>query len=294
MPSGFGLGEAFALGSAMAWAIGVILYRRLGDYLPPLPLNFIKNLLVLGMLALALPLVHGLQLPQISATELGLAIASGLIGLAIADTLYLKALNQLGAGRMGIIGNLYSPFVIALSFVFLGERLGPLQVAGFVLVAAGVLLVSAGRAQDATPRARASAVLLGVFAILLMAVAIVMIKRVLEAQPLVWISLIRMASALLGLLAIAALRGELAKLNPLKMKVDWRLLLIAAFIGQFLSTLFWLGGYKYTSAMVAAILNESASIFIVLLAWLWLKEPMDRRRAGGVGLALAGVGLMVV
>lgn len=294
MPSGFGLGEAFALGSAMAWAIGVILYRRLGDYLPPLPLNFIKNLLVLGMLALALPLVHGLQLPRISATELGLAIASGLIGLAIADTLYLKALNQLGAGRMGIIGNLYSPFVIALSFVFLGERLGPLQVAGFVLVAAGVLLVSAGRAQDATPRARASAVLLGVFAILLMAVAIVMIKRVLEAQPLVWISLIRMASALLGLLAIAALRGELAKLNPLKMKVDWRLLLIAAFIGQFLSTLFWLGGYKYTSAMVAAILNESASIFIVLLAWLWLKEPMDRRRAGGVGLALAGVGLMVV
>lgn len=294
MPSGFGLGEAFALGSAMAWAIGVILYRRLGDYLPPLPLNFIKNLLVLGMLALALPLVHGLQLPQISATELGLAIASGLIGLAIADTLYLKALNQLGAGRMGIIGNLYSPFVIALSFVFLGERLGPLQVAGFVLVAAGVLLVSAGRAQDASPKARASAVLLGVFAILLMAVAIVMIKRVLEAQPLVWISLIRMASALLGLLAIAALRGELAKLNPLEMKVDWRLLLIAAFIGQFLSTLFWLGGYKYTSAMVAAILNESASIFIVLLAWLWLKEPMDRRRAGGVGLALAGVGLMVV
>ena len=294
MPSGFGLGEAFALGSALAWAVGVILYRRLGDYLPPLPLNFIKNLLVLAMLALALPLVHGLQLPQISARELGLAVASGLIGLALADTLYLKALNQLGAGRMGIIGNLYSPFVIALSFVFLGERLGPLQVLGFVLVAAGVLLVSAGRAQDATPKARVSAVLLGVLAILLMAVAIVMIKRVLEAQPLVWISLIRMASALLGLLAIAALRGELAKLNPLRMKVDWRLLLIAAFIGQFLSTLFWLGGYKYTSAMVAAILNESASIFIVLLAWLWLKEPMDRRRAGGVGLALAGVGLMVV
>ncbi|MCG6118482.1 MAG: DMT family transporter [Aquimonas sp.] len=294
MPSGFGLGEAFALGSAMAWAIGVILYRRLGDYLPPLPLNFIKNLLVLGMLAVALPLVHGLALPQISATELGLAIASGLIGLALADTLYLKALNQLGAGRMGIIGNLYSPFVIALSFVFLGERLGPLQVVGFVLVAAGVLLVSVRRASETTPAARASAVLLGVFAILLMAIAIIMIKRVLEAQPLVWISLIRMASALLGLLAIAALRGELSTLNPLKMRVDWRLLLVAAFIGQFLSTLFWLGGYKYTSAMVAAILNESASIFIVLLAWLWLKEPMDGRRAGGVGLALAGVGLMVV
>jgi drug/metabolite transporter (DMT)-like permease len=294
MSTSFGLGEAFALLSALAWAIGVILYRKLGAYLPPLQLNFIKNVLVLLMLAATLPLVHGLALPDISGAEIAIAIASGVLGLAIADTLYLKALNQLGAGRMGIIGNLYSPFVIALSFVFLGERLGPLQIVGFVLVSSGVLLVSGKRERETGGASVLSGVLLGVLAILLMAIAIVMVKRVLEAQPLVWVSLIRMAGALVGIVLIAGVRGELGRLDPRRMRVHWPTLLLAAFVGQFLSTLFWLGGYKYTDAMIAAIINESSSAFIVLLAWLWLREPMDRRRAGGIALAMAGVACMIL
>jgi drug/metabolite transporter (DMT)-like permease len=294
MSTSFGLGEAFALLSALAWAIGVILYRKLGAYLPPLQLNFIKNALVLLMLAAALPLVHGLAIPDISAVEIAIAVASGVIGLALADTLYLKALNQLGAGRMGIIGNLYSPFVIALSFVFLGERLGPVQIVGFVLVSSGVLLVSGKREGDGGGASVLSGVLLGVLAILLMAIAIVMVKRVLEAQPLVWVSLIRMGGALVGILLIAGVRGELGTLHPRRMRVHWPTLLLAAFVGQFLSTLFWLGGYKYTDAMIAAIINESSSAFIVLLAWLWLREPMDRRRAGGIALAMAGVACMIL
>ena len=294
MSASFGLGELFALLSALAWAIGVVLYRRLGAYLPPLQLNFIKNALVLLMLGAALPLVHGLGLPDISPREIVIAVASGLIGLALADTLYLKALNQLGAGRMGIIGNLYSPFVIALSFVFLGERLGPLQVLGFVLVSSGVLLVSGKREHEATPGAVLRGVLLGVLAILLMAVAIVMVKRVLEAQPLLWVSLIRMLGAVIGIVLVVTARGELRKLDPRRMRVSWPLLLSAAFIGQFLSTIFWLGGYKYTDASIAAILNESSSVFIVLLAWLVLGEPMDRRRIAGIVLAAAGVGCMLL
>jgi drug/metabolite transporter (DMT)-like permease len=294
MSASFGLGELFALLSALAWAIGVVLYRRLGAYLPPLQLNFIKNALVLLMLCAALPLVHGFGLPDISIREIAIAVASGLIGLALADTLYLKALNQLGAGRMGIIGNLYSPFVIALSFVFLGERLGPLQVLGFVLVSSGVLLVSGKREHEASPGAVLRGVLFGVLAILLMAVAIVMVKRVLEAQPLLWVSLIRMLGALVGIVLVVAARGELRKLDPRQMRVSWPLLLSAAFIGQFLSTIFWLGGYKYTDASIAAILNESSSVFIVLLAWLVLGEPMDRRRVAGIALAAAGVGCMLL
>ena len=55
----------------------------------------------------------------------------------------------------------------------------------------------------------------------------------------------------------------------------------------------WLGGYKYAPASVAAVLNETASIFIVLLAWLWLREPLGRRGAIGVTLTLGGVVLML-
>ena len=130
----FGLGEACSILSALAWAIGIMLYRQLGASLSPLRLNFLKNLLVLAMMLPAIALVHGLAVPDFTSFQLFAAVASGVLGIGIADTLYFRALNELGAGRMGIIGNSYSPMVIVLSYAFLGERLNSLQLAGFALV----------------------------------------------------------------------------------------------------------------------------------------------------------------
>jgi drug/metabolite transporter (DMT)-like permease len=307
------MGELFSILSALAWACGVILYRRLGESLPPLTLNFLKNVLVLGMLLPLVPLLHGFAWPAMGAGEVAIALGSGFIGIALADTLYFRALNELGASRMGIIGNLYSPFVIVLSFLFLGERLGLLQLAGFVLVSAGVLLIARPAAREPAPAGmplpapvdapdaalapRAPhplrGVLLAVLAVGLMAIAIVMVKRVLETQPLLWVTLVRMLGALLGLVLLAALRGELGRLRPPRTPVDWRMLALAAFVGQCLAMVLWLAGYKYTQASIAAILNETASVFILLLAWLWLREPIGRRGVFGVCLTLGGVALML-
>jgi drug/metabolite transporter (DMT)-like permease len=55
----------------------------------------------------------------------------------------------------------------------------------------------------------------------------------------------------------------------------------------------WLAGYKFTLASIAAILNETASIFILLLAALWLKEPLTRRAITGVVLTFGGVCFML-
>jgi len=288
-----GLGEALSLASAAAWAVGVILYRRLGDVLLPLPLNFLKNLVVLALLVPTVLIAHGWLPPSMSAVHVALALGSGFLGIAVADTLYLRALNELGAGRMGIIGNAYSPLVIVLGVLLLGERLNGWQMLGFALVSAGVLLVAKPPSRWKTePEHSVRGALLGLFSVLLMAVAIIMVKRVLEQQPLFWVTLVRMAGAVLGMLLIASLRGELRRLIP-KQPLPWRQLVIAAVVGQYLAMLLWLGGYKYTDASVAAILNETSSAFIVLLAWLWLKERPTRRNLLGVSLALGGVFFML-
>lgn len=308
-----GLGEALSILSAMTWAVGVILYRQLVRSLPPLTLNFNKNMLVLAMM-LPLPwLLHGTALPSLSVREVLLAMSSGFLGIAVADTLYFVALSRLGAGRMGVIGNAYSPLVIVLSVVLLGERLGPWQVAGFVLVMAGVAVVAKrpeparivvgepvpppdlppALAASAPTMSHAAAITLGIVAIALMAVAIVMIKPVLETQPLGWVTLLRLSGALLGLVVIATVRGELRMLSARGHRVNWKLLAAAAFVGQFLSMVLWLGGYKYAPASVAAMLNETASIFIVLLAWWWLREPLGKQGLIGVVLTIFGVILML-
>lgn len=294
MAAGPGIGELCALLSALSWAVGVIFYRQLGATLPPLQLNFLKNLLVMGMLVPTIAIVHGLHPSPLSSAQVATAVASGVIGIGIADTLYFRALNELGAGRMGVLGNFSSPFVIILSFLFLDERLKPLQVVGFVLVSLGVW-VAAWPRNEATPRP--AHVLRGfgfaLLAIALMAVAIVMVKRVLEAQPLLWVTGWRMLGALLGMAVIALARGEVRYLVPPSVGMPWARLTLAAFLGQFLAMLLWLAGFKYTLASVAAILNETASVFILLLAAIWLKEPLTRRAAIGVGLTLGGVSVML-
>ena len=328
--NGMGIGEACSIASALAWSGGVIIYKRLGETLAPLQLNLLKNLIVLALIVPTLALMPGFAWPSLPLTTLVLTLISGVLGIAVADTLYFRALNTHGAARMGIIGNLYSPFVLVLSFAFLSERLTALQGVGFVLVSAGVLLVSRQRADilttaqntahpcadfvrrcsnDLLPRRRPLrgpdsagnpisptqlrlGLMYGAGAVALMAVAIVMVKRVLEGQPLLWIVALRLVGGVLGLMAIFAWRGEplLPRAAP---RVRWRALFLAAFLGQYVSMVLWLAGYKYTKASIAAILNETSSIFIVLLAWLFLHEGMSIRKLVGVACTLSGVAFML-
>jgi drug/metabolite transporter (DMT)-like permease len=319
-----GFGELCSILSALAWAIGLMFYRQLGTRLPPLQLNFLKNLLVLGMLLPAIPLLHGLAVPHFTGMQLAAAIASGVLGIGVADTLYFRALNELGAGRMGILGNFYSPFVIVLSVLVLGERLVPAQLAGFALVTVGVWVAAWPRAVatgllPAPPPAagaphRLRGIALGLLAVVLMAVSVVLAKRVLEAQPLLWVTGWRMLGAIVGMAAIALARGEARAMFGLggprlaigdggtagtapavaSTGIPWGRLALAAFIGQFLAMILWLAGYKFTQASVAAILNETASVFILVLAAIWLKEPLTRRAVCGVVLTLGGVSCMLL
>lgn len=302
---GFGLGETLSIGCALTWAVGVIIYKRLGEDIPPLRLCLLKNLIVLLMVTatvavLLSPLATAFGLQRLEWPDFGLptvllALASGLIGIAVADTLYLRALNRVGAGRMGVVGNLYSPFVIVLSFLFLGERLSLLQICGFMLVMAGLFVVNAPTRLDQVDRsALRRGVLEGALAMALMAIAIVMMKRTLEAEPFWWLVLLRVSGAVLGLVALVAVSPAL--------RSDWRrtgrpqrwgTLLAAAFVGQYLSMSMWLAGYKYTDASIASILNETASIFILVLAALFLREALGRRSLLGVTLTFSGVACMV-
>jgi len=56
----------------------------------------------------------------------------------------------------------------------------------------------------------------------------------------------------------------------------------------------WLAGYKYIPASEASILNETASAWIVLFAWLMLKESVGLRRLIGLLLTFSGAIVMLL
>jgi len=290
------LGQLLSISSALTWSVGVIIYRHLGAHIPPLALNLFKNLIVFILILPTLIIVEGWHWPTISSTEVFISVLSGVLGIAIADTLYLSSLNKLDAARLGIIGNLYSPFVLILAFLFLSERLTGLQWGGFALVSAGVFLASQQKVETTLDSSLLKRGLLyGISAIFLMAVAIVMVKQTLTKQPLLWIVTLRMVGGVAGLSIIFLIRGE-TFLQPVRQITarQWGILLVAALVGQYISMILWLGGYKYTSASVAAVLNETPSIFILVMAWLFLREKMTLHKIIGVILTMSGVSFMLL
>jgi drug/metabolite transporter (DMT)-like permease len=51
---------------------------------------------------------------------------------------------------------------------------------------------------------------------------------------------------------------------------------------------------KYTKVGVAAILNQSSTIYILILAAIFLKEPLTRRKLVASLVALAGIVLVTL
>lgn len=291
-----GWGEVYALLSAVTWALAVVLLRRSGETLPAFELNLFKNCFGLLLLVPTIFLVDGLSLPFYTPTELLFVFLSGLVGIAIADTWYLTALNMMGASRTAIVSSLFSPFVIFLSFIFLGERLVTWQWLGFILVMAGVLLVTWRQKRSSVdPENLKKGLLYAVGAVFMMAVGIVMVKEILETRSFLWTMGLRFVGGVAGMLMILPLWGRWQGVKrSFASPQPWGTIFLASFLGAYLALILWLAGYKLIDASVASILNETNVVFIVFFAWLILGEWINRRKLIGMALTVAGVIIMML
>jgi drug/metabolite transporter (DMT)-like permease len=291
-----GWGEFFALACAFSWALAIILFRRVDDALPPFELNLFKNLLGFSLVLPTMVVVEGFQLAAFSAQEIAVVSLSGFLGIAVADTWYLRALSLMGASRTGIVASLLSPIVILLSVLFLGESLRGWQLGGFALVMSGILLVTwrqNRREVDATHLSKGT--FYGIGAMFLMAVGIVMVKGILETRPFMMTVEIRLAGGVAGMVIYSVLRGQLGAIKRNFMKpLPWKLIISASVLGAYVSMMMWLAGYKLIPASEASILNETANAWIVLLAWLMLGESIGYRKVAGIMLTSAGVIVMLL
>ncbi len=290
-----GVGELYSIGCACAWAVAVVLFRTMGLNLPPINLNLFKNALAFLLLIPTLWLSGAPAWPELTNVQWVVVSASGAIGIAWADTLYLATLNRIGASRTAIIGSSYSPFVVLSAALLLGERLGPSQLFGFLFVMLGVTVASYRRGEaEVGSDALKGGIALGLFSIGLMAVAIVMVKPILEERSFFWVVEIRLGAALLAIIASIIVNRSTGKvIAGFRGFSQWPRLIAASFLGTYVAMLLWLAGYKYTTASIASILNETSSVMIVLLAWLFLGEGLDRRKVIGVILTFVGVVLVV-
>ena len=147
------VGELSALACAALWACSTVAMRSQTGRVPVLALNtfrtgfagasFLLFLLAIGRLGdlFAVP----------PAALVGL-LGSVMLGMALGDSLHIRAMHAIGVSRAMPISSSYPLLTTALAVTWLGEPITASIVIGVVLVVAGVYLVaSPSRRIDATP-----------------------------------------------------------------------------------------------------------------------------------------------
>lgn len=286
------MGELIALGCALIWSLAVICFKIVGEDAHPIILNFCKNWLGAILLVPTVLLIDGPMQVMPNYGSLALLIVSGFIGIGVADYFVLRGLAKINASRFAIVECAYSPAVILLSVLFLGESFGIYRFFGASLVLLAIVLVSIKPDPASGPLSKEGFLycIAGIFS---MAVGIVMIKPIFDEIPLFWIIQIRLAAGAVGstfLLATVTNRRE--KLKAILLVERKVIFFLACFLSTYVSMILWVAGYKYNDATVAAVLNQTATIFTVLLAAMFLKERLNIRSVIATALAVVGVLIM--
>jgi drug/metabolite transporter (DMT)-like permease len=300
-------GELLALLAALTWAGALVLFKYSGERVTPLALNLFKGVVGVAMLAVTLLLAPYLQpflgdeslqrVLSLPPRHIWIMIASGVIGIALADTLFFYGLNMVGVGIISIVDCLYTPFVFLFACLLLREQLTAAHLIGAALILSAVLISSGHRPPpSATRRRLVTGILLGALAMAAMAFGVVIAKPVLDDFPLVWALMVRLAAGVAALAAISPLlprRGGRTMWSVFRPSAAWKTAIPGAVLGTYLAYMFWLAGYKYADASINAILNQTTVIFAIILATVIVKERMTRRKALAVALAVLGIGVVV-
>jgi drug/metabolite transporter (DMT)-like permease len=281
------MGDAMALACALAWAVAVILFQRIRD-VDADGVNLFKNVFATALLLGTLAATGGWFDTARSGRDWLLLSASGILGLAVADTLFLAGLRRLDASVAAICECAYAPTVVLLGALLLGERLGVGIAIGGPLIVLGLFLVGYQRAKGPVVIDRRG-VVLAMAGVIGTATGVVVAKPALGRSSLIEATAVRLVAGTLALLAFQLVTGRARKaLSLFRPQPVWKLLVPATFLGTYVAMILWLGGMKYGTASRAALLNQSSAIMVLGLSSL-LGEKVPRRRWIGAFFAVAGV-----
>ena len=291
------LGDIFALATAFSWALGVVLFRKSQAYFSAPALNFFKNIIGIICLTLTILLTGRWDALELEPEAIALMVVSGALGIGVADTMFFECLERLGASKTAVVECLYSPVVIMFSGLFLEEVFGLSLLVGCGLIVGSIVLVERGRDDEEDQIARADLIqglALGVGSIVFMGIAVVLVKPVIERADLLWSTELRLIGGIIGGLIYSGWRSEVREAwrQSLRPSVGWKFAVPGAFVGTYLSLIFWLGGFKYGAASSAAALNQTSTVFTVILAALILKEKVSSYQ--WVAVALGFLGSLIV
>jgi len=294
LASGQLLGEAASLAAAMIWACSLSLYSRFGRQVPSAGLNLYKNFVALSCLVIT-GLFMGFHWPD--GLHMAAFALSGLIGLALGDTLFFHGLKTIGVQRSSVIQCLAPPLAAVISFLAFGETLGRWEWIGLFVTTGALAWLITARKQNVTLTAHLdwSGVLAALGAAICQALAVIILRQSLQGVDVITGTLLRVFPAILVLSVITYRKSGWEPLrlvfSPMR---NGLILTLAAFMGTFLGLLLMSVGAKYAKAGVTAAISSTYPVWILPIAHFLLGERVSVKSVALTLLAVAGIAIMMI
>lgn len=293
------IGELAGLCGAMAWAVGSLLFARIGSgsRVSAAAMNLGKSV-VGGLVLLAIDAASsGMPLRGANGRDVAVLAASGVVGIAIGDTAFFGALVRVGPSSAVLLLSTAPLFVVAIDAargIFPGAR----EAAGIALAVAGIALVVArghGPEDDAKARRMSAAgVAFGLLAGLCQAVGSILSRAAtMDAISPLSAAHVRLFTGGLAIALAGAAMGRvgtwLRELRPAVIPVS-AASLVGTVGGLWLSQIALARAH---SAGIASTLLATSPIFALPLAHVFGHDRATPRALAGVVIAFAGIALLL-
>ena len=234
-------------------------------------------------------IVFSIPSPIFSQKDIFTLALSGVLGILIADGLFLESLRRLGSGISAVVSTIYTPTVFIIAFILFRESINLQSYIGGTLVLGGITISVFQPPNAVKKRDLYVGILFGIMANILTAYSVLIVKPIMKNNSVVYVALYRFSVGFFfGILINLLKSGIKPVVQKFKQGLTNRYVVLGAILGTYLSVIFWLAGYKYTLAGRAAIYNQLSTVFIIILARIFLKEPMTSYKVIGVSLAILG------
>ncbi len=296
-------GEVKALLAAALWATAGIVFafnmRRLG----PVTLNLIRCLAGLLFVCLLAALIGTHELRHVSAPTVAAMIGSGILAIALGDTLFFAVLPTLGASlAVPLSGSVYPVLTFFIAVLWLDETLTWMVVFGTALILVGIFLL-VWRAEAAPPLPESEGETVDQRIAPSKAVALLMVASIFYTASTVWLragsgdigavpaNLLRASAASLFLLMALGARHAAEPQRPTFWAVAW--LAAAGILAVGVGGLLYIQAVQEAGAGRTAVLTSTMPLFNLPLAVLFLKERVTPQVVIGTVTCVLGIWLVI-
>jgi DME family drug/metabolite transporter len=298
------IGEFAALGAAISWAVAPILYKKALADASPISANIVRcvtNAAVLVFILFASGLA-GL-LARLPLEVLAFVVLSGVIGLAIGDTLYMFGLKAIGVARAVPLAASYPLFSLLWATMLLGQPVTAAAVAGTIVILLGIWFLSREHVESRV-HVHGKLELTGVAFCLLTALAwsvsitlmdfVVTMPGVLSGLDANYaVVTVRIVGMALVMLTLAPLLDR----EHGFLKLGWKTITLLCVGGLVANGLGWLlMNYSFLNIAEsqAVPISSTTPLFSTLAGFAFFREKMTRDNVLGAALVVVGVVLIFV